>query len=185
MTMLHAAEVIRNMLNEEWTTAQCNQIGYCVYYMCIICAFYRDIVFPSCHPTMWPPSVICPEAACHRSTFYYQLIVVNHSTQLCPIGIEVMSCGWRGWNGLTCGQELQFKNSPRMDCCKIEHSAVFYGHRSIFSLKEKSWWEFLGSYNGVGNGHCAAIHHVEKMLAKNSFPTFYSFMGLNMIGRYY
>jgi hypothetical protein len=48
-----------------------------------------------------------------RSTLYYhQLTVVNQSTPLCPVGIEVMSCRWRGWNGLTCGQELQFENSP-------------------------------------------------------------------------
>jgi hypothetical protein len=112
--------------------------------MCIICVFYHDIIFPSCHP-MWP-SVIHPEAACHRSTFYHRLIVVNQSTQLWPIGIEVMTCGWRGWNSLTRGQELQFKNSPctvhqnfllQVDCRKTEHSAVFYRHRSSVVCKEK------------------------------------------------
>jgi hypothetical protein len=28
------------------------------------------------------------------------------------------------------------------------------------SLKEKSWWTFLGSYDGVGDGHCAAIRTI-------------------------
>jgi hypothetical protein len=43
-------------------------------------------------------------------------------------------------------------------------------------MKEKSWWKFLGSYDGVGDGHCAEIHLVKKMLGENSFPTFYSFI---------
>jgi hypothetical protein len=148
-----------------------------MYYMCILCVFYYDIIFPY-HHIMWP-LVIHPVATCHRSTFYHQLIVANQSTQLCPIGIELMSCGWRGWNGLTCEQELQFKNSPcivhqnlllPVDCCKTEHSAVFYRHRNSVLLKEKSWWTSLGSHIGISNGHCVVIHCVEKMLAKNRDP---------------
>jgi hypothetical protein len=56
-------------------------------------------------------------------------------------------------------------------------------HSSI-SLKEKSWWGFLGSYDGVGNGDFVVINHAEKMLAENSFPTFHSFMRLDISGRY-
>jgi hypothetical protein len=60
---------------------------------------------------------------------------------------------------------------------------VFYRHRSSVSLKEKLWWESLGSYDGVGDGHFVMIHRVEKMLAENSFPTFYSSMHLDISGR--
>jgi hypothetical protein len=61
-----------------------------------------------------------------------------------------------------------------LDCYKAEHSAVFSMHQSSVSLnKEKLWWAFLGSYDAGGDGHCAAIQSVEKMLAKNSFPTLF------------
>jgi hypothetical protein len=48
--------------------------------------------------------------------------------------------------------------------------------------KEKSGRGFLGSYNGVGDGPFVGIHLAEKMLDKNSFASFYSFMCLNISG---
>jgi hypothetical protein len=82
-----------------------------------------------------------PEAIlCCRSAFslliYHRLIVVNQSTPpLCPsIGIEVMSWGWRGWNGLTHRQELQFKSSAVLSFMKPFYYWWIIGKQSTTGL---------------------------------------------------
>jgi hypothetical protein len=55
----------------------------------------------------------------------------------------------------------------------LSHAHRISMRRSAVVCQEKLWWAFSGSYDGVGDGHCAAIHRVEKMLDENSFPTFY------------
>jgi hypothetical protein len=51
--------------------------------MFLLCVFYCDIAFLSRHPMC--PLVICPEATCHRSTFYHRWLLqirLHHSVLL-------------------------------------------------------------------------------------------------------
>jgi hypothetical protein len=99
-----------------------------------------------------------------------------------------MLCKWRGWNGLTCIQKQSSIVHDNLlllvDCWETEeHRAVFYNrYQSSVVCKEKLQRGFLGSYNGISGGHFAAIHRVDKMLDKNSFATFYSFMRVDISG---
>jgi hypothetical protein len=88
--------------------------------------------------------------SCRRSsTFYHRLIVANQSSL--------------HHSGKSCNS----KNSP---VCIVHQSLLWivakqstglcsiYRHRSVVVCKEKLRWAFSGSYNGVGDGHFAAIH---------------------------
>jgi hypothetical protein len=66
---------------------------------------------------------------------------------------------------------------------QINYSTILHMCQSIVAWKEKLEWLLCGSYNGIGNGHCVAIHHVTKCWQERLLPTFYSFMHLNITGR--
>jgi hypothetical protein len=100
-----------------------------------------------------------------------------------------MPRGWRGWNGLTHRQELWFKSRPILlikafyypwIVAKQSTALHSYRHQSSVVCKEKLWWAFLASYNGIGDRHFAVVHLVIKSWMKSGLTSFFSLSHLHI-----